>query len=99
MSSSYHRELKLLIEGSCINNITHWEKVVFAIATSADSCRLLWSVKVLSTFLENKYCLWEINFNFLYVDIQFDVLKCKLILKNSSLKCCLCFREFLWGTQ
>ena len=48
--------------------------------------------------LLNKYCLWE-TVNFLYVDNWSDVTKGKFIMKNSSLKCSLCFRLFLWWTQ
>ena len=34
------------------------------------------------------------KFSFLLADIQFDMPKCEFILKNSSLKCWLCFRLF-----
>ena len=35
------------------------------------------------------------KFNFLHVDTYFDVPKCELSSKYSSLKCWLCFRLFL----
>ena len=34
------------------------------------------------------------KFRFLYEHIWSDVTKCRFIVKNSSLKCCLCFRLF-----
>ena len=39
------------------------------------------------------------NFFFLSADCYFHVSKCKFILKNSSSKCWLRFRLFLWWTQ
>ena len=49
----------------------------------------------------NEYWLWVVRgkFIFLYADIWFDATKCKFIVKNSSLKCCLRFCLFLWWTQ
>ena len=39
------------------------------------------------------------KFSFPCVDICSDVPKCEFSLKNSSLKCWLCFHLFLWRTQ
>ena len=39
------------------------------------------------------------KFNFLHVDIQFDVPECKFGLKNSSLKCWMRFRLILRPAQ
>ena len=54
-------------------------------------------------WVANKTCgvLWFVRgkFSFLNVNIWFDVITCKFIVRNSTLKCWLCFRLFLWRTQ
>ena len=65
----------------------------FLFRQSKKMCGTFWSVLVCFFCIsreirrQNKYYLWErCKFSFLYVDIWFDVEKCKFIEKNNSYK-------------
>ena len=92
---------------------THWRKDFllllllevcgwFLFGQSKKKRGIVWSVLVFFAFTEvrrlNEYCLWEVNLVF-YMYIKFNVIKCRFIVKNSSLKCRLYFRLFLCRTS
>ena len=61
----------------------------FLFRQSKKTLGIVWSVRVFSAFLEvriqNKYYLRG-KFSFLYVDIWFDLTKCKFIVTNIGFK-------------
>ena len=101
MSFSYHIVWKTFTEASCTNNIHTGEKT-FCSATFKGlwviSCKktrgILRSVWVYFAFLEvrrQKILLERGKFSFLYVDVWFDVMKCKCIVKNNSFEMLVVF--------
>ena len=99
MYFSHQTEQKPFIKANCTNNIHTGEKVFYNYYIWRFVC-CYFSVRVRK--LHNLACMYplyisreEINkqilftkgkFSFLYVDIEFDVVKCKFILKKGQLK-------------
>ena len=107
-------EIKNICQSKLYQRHTHLRKTfiqllllkiceTFLFRQSKNVCSTLWFVLASFGFLEkrrpNRYCLWKKKISFPHVHIYFDLLNCKLILKNRSKECWLCVDLFLWRTK
>ena len=90
--------LKTFIETSCTNNADCFFRKWFV----REICQTVYfglcesSLHLQRKEAQIKYCLWEINLAF-YMKIFKQIVK--FTLKNSNLKCWLCFRLFFQPTK